>query len=303
MTQPATHLREQFGDIDVYLFDQLLRGRITQGMKVLDAGCGGARNLVYLMRAGFDIWAVDDDADAIARVRHLASDLAPRLPADRCRIELVEAMSLADASVDVVISSAVLHFARDDEHWLAMVHEMWRVLALGGVLFARLATTVAQPTLRPLGGRRYVMPDGHTRYLVDHELLLDVTRALGGSLLDPLKSTVVHAAVDGNLGPEKGRVANFVAAPGYESLAHRACVSEFGARRSLQSATPRCSEFASSHQRCSAPKAGATPAASSCSATLASAFSSTSTTGAPATTRISGAKASRDSRAEQRPLR
>jgi len=101
-------------------------------------------------------------------------------------------MSHGSASMDAVISSAVLHFARDDAHWLAMVQEMWRVLRPGGVLFVRLATTVGQTALRPLGGGRYVMPDGDTRYLVDHERLIDVTGRLGGSLLDPVRSTVVH---------------------------------------------------------------------------------------------------------------
>lgn len=189
---PAAELRDQFGDIDVYLFDQLLRGRIVQGMKVLDAGCGGGRNLVFLMRAGFDVWGVDESSEAIARVRELAARIAPRLPGDRFRAETVERMSLDDGSMDVVISSAVLHFARDDRHWDAMVKEMWRVLAPGGLLFARLATTIGQTRLRPLGNGRYVMPDGDIRFLVDHERLLDVTNTLGGSLLDPLKSTVVH---------------------------------------------------------------------------------------------------------------
>ena len=45
-------LRAQFGAIDVYLFDQLLRGAIRPGMRVLDAGCGSGRNLVYLLREG-----------------------------------------------------------------------------------------------------------------------------------------------------------------------------------------------------------------------------------------------------------
>ena len=192
MTQPADRLREQFGELDVYLFDQLLRGRIAQGMRVLDAGCGSGRNLVFLLREGFDVWGVDESADAVAQTRQLAARLAPRLPADRFRVEHVERMSLADASVDAVISSAVLHFARDDEHWLAMVREMWRVLAPGGVLFARLATSVGQPDLQPLGGRRFVMPDGSARYLVDHETLIETTDRLGGSLLDPIRSTVVH---------------------------------------------------------------------------------------------------------------
>jgi SAM-dependent methyltransferase len=193
MTQPADRLREQFGEIDVYLFDQLLRGRIAAGMRVLDAGCGAGRNLVFLLREGFDVWGVDESAEAVAQTRRLAARLAPHLEADRFRVEHVEAMSHASASVDVVISSAVLHFARDDAHWHAMVREMWRVLKPGGILFARLATTVGQTALRPLGGRRYVMPDGDTRYLVDHQLLIDTTAQLGGSLLDPVRSTVVHA--------------------------------------------------------------------------------------------------------------
>ena len=192
MTQPTERLREQFGEIDVYLFDQLLRGRIAEGMRVLDAGCGAGRNLIFLMRAGFDVWGVDESPDAVARVRHLAAQIAPHLPADRFRVERVEATSCESASMDVVISSAVLHFARDEAHWWAMVREMWRVLTPGGILFARLATTVGQTRLRPLGGGRYVMPDGDTRYLVDHELLIEVTRQLGGSLLDPIRSTVVH---------------------------------------------------------------------------------------------------------------
>lgn len=190
--QPSERLREQFGEIDVYLFDQLLRGRIADGARVLDAGCGTGRNLVFLMHAGFDVWGVDTRPEAIEAVRQLAARVAPRIAPDHFRVEGVEAMSFADASMDVVISSAVLHFAAGDQQWLAMVREMWRVLAPGGMLFARLATTVGQQRLQPLGGRRYVMPDGHTRYVVDHEYLLDVTRALGGSLIDPLRSTVVH---------------------------------------------------------------------------------------------------------------
>ena len=192
MSEPSDTLREQFGDIDVYLFDQLMRGRIVSGMKVLDAGCGSGRNLVFLLRAGFDVWGVDESEEAIAAVRHLAAEISADGSPSRFRVERVETMSHETGSMDVVISSAVLHFARDASHWLAMVHEMWRVLAPGGLLFARLATTVGQPNVRPLGGGRYLMPDGTTRFLVDHERLLDVTRELGGSLLDPLKSTVVH---------------------------------------------------------------------------------------------------------------
>ena len=192
MTTLADRLRAEFGEIDIYLFDQLLRGRIAEGMRILDAGCGSGRNLVFLMREGFDVSGSDENESAIAELRRTAVALAPRLAADHFRVERVESMSWADASMDVVISSAVLHFARDDAHWEVMVSEMWRVLAPGGVLFARLATSVGQPALVPLGGSRWRLPDGSSRYLVDHARLIDTTRALGGELLDPVRSSVVE---------------------------------------------------------------------------------------------------------------
>jgi SAM-dependent methyltransferase len=187
----ATRLREEFGEIDIHLFDQLLHGRIAEGMCVLDAGCGTGRNLVLLMREGFDVQGVDESADAIRQVQARAARVAPGLDANRFRVEPVEAMSVPDRSVDVVISSAVLHFARDDAHWLAMVREMWRVLAPGGILFARLAMSLGQPELRPLGGGRFALPDGSLRYLVDVDLLRRTTAGLGGTLVDPIKCTVV----------------------------------------------------------------------------------------------------------------
>jgi SAM-dependent methyltransferase len=58
-------LASQFGGIDIYLFDQLLRGRISPAMRVLDAGCGSGRNLVYFVRVGYDVYATDSDPRAI----------------------------------------------------------------------------------------------------------------------------------------------------------------------------------------------------------------------------------------------
>lgn len=188
-----TSLHEQFGDLDIYLFDQLLRGRIAPGMRVLDAGCGGGRNLAFLMREGYDVCGADSSPAAIEAVRALASRLAPDLPADAFRIEPVERMSFADASAAVVIASAVLHFARDDAHFEAMLAECWRVLRPGGLFFARLASTAGlDGQLQPLGDHRFVLPDGSTRYLVDEARLAASATVLGGELADPLKTTLVH---------------------------------------------------------------------------------------------------------------
>jgi SAM-dependent methyltransferase len=186
-------LQQQFGQIDIYLFDQLLRGRIAPDATVLDAGCGGGRNLVYLLRSGWTVLAADRDPDAVASVRRLAQSLAPHLPADHFRVEDVEHLSFPDACADFVISSAVLHFAGDDDQFHAMVRSMWRVLKPGGVLFARLASTIGiEQDVMPIEGRRWRLPDGSERYLVDAAMLTELTRTLGATLLDPLKTTVVQ---------------------------------------------------------------------------------------------------------------
>ena len=186
-------LADEFGEIDVYLFDQLLRGRIRPGMRVLDAGCGGGRNLVYLLRQGYDVFAADADSVAVDHVRRIASSLAPALPAANFVVSPVERMPFDNGFADAVLSSAVLHFARDDRQFEAMVSEMWRVLKPGGMLWSRLASTIGMADcIRSLAGRWSLLPDGSERYVVDEALLLATTRRLGGELFDPIKTTIVH---------------------------------------------------------------------------------------------------------------
>jgi tellurite methyltransferase len=182
-----------FGQIDIYLFDQLQRGRIAPGMTIFDAGCGGGRNLSYFLREGYDVRGVDADASAIAQVRRLAADLAPQLPADNFRSEPLDAHSFTDASADVVVSSAVLHFARDDAQFDGMLAGSWRVLRPGGLFFGRLASSIGmEHRMQRMDGRVHRLPDGSIRYLVDEALLVEKTRMLGGDLLDPLKTSVVQ---------------------------------------------------------------------------------------------------------------
>ena len=186
-------LQAQFGDIDIYLFDQLLRGRLAPGARVVDAGCGSGRNLVYLLQAGYQVFGLDPDATSIRAVQHLASRLAPSLPKDNFRQEAIESSSFPDTFADVVLSSAVLHFARDDVQFTAMLRGTWRLLRPGGLFFCRLASSIGmEQAVTPIAGRRHRLPDGSERYLVDEPLLMSLTRELGGALLDPLKTTVVQ---------------------------------------------------------------------------------------------------------------
>ena len=187
-------LASQFGQIDVYLFDQLLRGRIGPGHTILDAGCGHGRNLLFFLRNDYEVFGIDPDPNAIGTVQSLAQRLAPRLAPSNFRAEPVESSSFPDHAADVVLSNAVLHFARDEVHFRQMLHGSWRLVRPAGLFFCRLASSIGMDERRfmPRGGRRFLLPDGSERFLVDEPLLLALTAELGGKRLDPLKTTVVQ---------------------------------------------------------------------------------------------------------------
>jgi SAM-dependent methyltransferase len=186
-------IREEFGEIDIYVFDQLLKGRFDSARRVLDAGCGEGRNLHYLLSQGRECFGIDRTPAAIEEIRALAARLAPSLPAANFVAGELDALPWPDRHFDVVICSAVLHFSRDEAHFDRMVDEMWRVLARGGVFFARLASSIGiEHLVQPLNGRRARVPDGSERFVVDEPMLLDRTSRLDGALLDPIKTTVVQ---------------------------------------------------------------------------------------------------------------
>ena len=189
---PGAELHATLGPIDIYLFDQLLRGRFDRRLRVLDAGCGDGRNLMYLLRRGFTCFGIDRDPAAIEHVRALAAQLAPDLPLQNFRAGEIDRLPWNDASMDAVVCSAVLHFASNLEHFDRMIHELWRVLARDGMLFARLASNIGLENVVGAGGRQARLPDGSDRFVVDEAMLLERTERLGGHLLDPIKTTNVQ---------------------------------------------------------------------------------------------------------------
>ena len=189
---PSAELLASFGEIDIYLFDQIARGRFDHRRTILDAGCGDGRNLVYFLRHGCDCYGIDRDPRAIAQLRRRAAERAPALPPEHFEVGDLEQLPWADGSMQSVICSAVLHFADDAGHFGRMVTELWRVLAPDGVLFARLASNIGLEAEIGPAGRRARLPDGSDRFVVDEAMLLDWTRRLGGQLIDPIKTTNVQ---------------------------------------------------------------------------------------------------------------
>jgi tellurite methyltransferase len=190
---PPDDLRQVFGDIDIYLFDQLLRGRLTPGMKVLDAGCGNGRNLDYLLRAGFEVFAVDRSPRRVETARRHGQDVCPGWSDANTAVAELAAMPFEDGTFDAVLCNAVLHLSDGPAGFRAALDGLWRVLAPGGLLWTRLASSIGiEHLLHPLGEQRFRLPDGSDRFLVDESELLEHTRRLGAELLDPIKTTNVQ---------------------------------------------------------------------------------------------------------------
>jgi SAM-dependent methyltransferase len=184
-------VQDQFGQIDIYIFDQILRGNIAPGMRVLDAGCGYGRNLVHLLREGCEIFALDADADGVAHVRALSASLETGLPAENFQVGSIERMPFPNGFADIVMCNSVLHFARDERHFRAMLAELWRVLKPGGLLFCRLGSRIGMDFER-VRGDLYRVGDGSEWFLVDEEMLLGLTEKMNAVLVDPLKTTIVQ---------------------------------------------------------------------------------------------------------------
>lgn len=187
------HIQDTFGNIDIYLFDQMLKGTYDECHVILDAGCGTGRNLLYLLKSGANVFGVDQNPEAIAQLRTLAGPFSQVDPQENFKVASVEDLPFENETFDLVISSAVLHFAENLNHFEAMLNSMWDMLKPGGYFFCRLASEIGIESLvRFIGNGRYILPDGSERFLVNQEMLLRLTKKIGGELHEPIKTTNVQ---------------------------------------------------------------------------------------------------------------
>lgn len=190
---PIPNPKEIFGDIDIYLFDQILKGTYANCSTILEAGCGAGRNLTYFLNNGREVFGVDRSEEAILALRKATTGYALINPEKNFMISTVENLPFENEKFDLVISNAVLHFAENLVHFELMLNAMWRVLKPGGYFFCRLASEIGiESAVHFIGNGRYVLPDGTERFLVNQEMLLRLTKKLGGQLHEPIKTTNVQ---------------------------------------------------------------------------------------------------------------
>jgi SAM-dependent methyltransferase len=190
----VSKLNELLGNIDIYLLDQILKGRFTKEMKILDAGCGEGRNCIYFLHAGYQIFGVDANPIAIQMARIYANTINPAYDTLRFQVATVQDMPFHRGAFDVVISSAVMHFAKSEAEWMDMMRDMMRVLKPGGILFLRMTTDQGHMIEKSpyLGDGVYLLPDGSERFLLTEQLTQQVMDEFGLRYLEPPKSVLVH---------------------------------------------------------------------------------------------------------------
>jgi tellurite methyltransferase len=185
-------LNHLLGNIDIYLLDQILKGRFSKNQKILDAGCGEGRNLVYFLRNDYQVYGIDRNQDAVSMLKYLAKSIQKAYPPGRFVVGDIVKMPWKNQAFHAIISSAVMHFAENDDHFMQMIAEMHRVLKPGGLLFARIATDVGMPDqAKPLGDGKYLLPDGSMRFLLTAKLLDEIMTQYAFEFVEPFKAVLV----------------------------------------------------------------------------------------------------------------
>lgn len=186
-------LNKLLGNIDIYLLDQILKGRFSKDMKILDAGCGEGRNVVYLINAGYQVYGIDQEKLAVQYARFLATSLVNSYDSHRFQVASLEEIPFHKEAFDAIICSAVLHFSQHEDHFWEMMHELLRVLKPNGILWFRMTTAFGGilEQSEALGGGKYLLPDGSDRFLLT-QAHVDKLLKLGLEFIEAPKSVLVH---------------------------------------------------------------------------------------------------------------
>lgn len=186
-------LNKHLGNIDIYLLDLILKGRVSVDDSILDAGCGEGRNIIYFLHNSYNVFGVDMNPTAVKLAQMMSRSLQTGYDTNRFSCCDISQMPFEDKQFGLVISGAVLHFAKDVDHFFAMLDEMYRVLALDGNLFIRMASVFGMESqIEAVDEYKYLLPDGSTRFLLTPELRAEIDQRYNFRYQEPLKTAVVE---------------------------------------------------------------------------------------------------------------
>ncbi|MCY7421375.1 MAG: class I SAM-dependent methyltransferase [Chitinophagaceae bacterium] len=176
------------GDTDIYLIDQILKGRYKEHETILDAGCGIGRNMHWFLKNQLCIYGVDSNVTYITELKMDYADLPPI----RLQVADIEQMPFGDNFFNHIISSAVLHFAESTQHFFNIMSEMFRVLKPNGTLFIRMTSNIGiEHLVKKLKNGVYILPDGTSRFLLTRDILKQLLHQFPFTFMEPLKTVNV----------------------------------------------------------------------------------------------------------------
>ncbi len=181
-------LYDHIGNTDIYLIDQIMKGRYNQGERIFDAGCREGRNLHWFFQNHFDIYGVDTDDEALKLARETYSASTKNFSAQN-----LEKLDFKSNYFDHTICAAVLHFAHSTEHFKQLFAELIRVTKKGGSLFIRMASTIGNPGyFKALENGRYLLADETERFLLTPKLISELQETYTFKFLELVKTTNVQ---------------------------------------------------------------------------------------------------------------
>ncbi len=177
---------DEIKGIDIYLLDQFLKDRIAKSSKILAAGCGGGRNINWLLEQSYDVAALDPDELRI-------SDLVNQFPELKFKKGRIEDNLFIGETFDFIICNAVLHFANDHTHFHQMFEALVNNLKVGGILFIRMTSNIGlENQIEIEKNGRCRLPDQSDRYVITRKQIEDLCSYHCLVLIEPVKSLKVE---------------------------------------------------------------------------------------------------------------
>lgn len=176
---------QTFERVDIYVIDQILKGRYQEGQSIFDAGCGGGRNLKWFYQNDFDIFGIDADEEFLS----IAKQNYPKA-ASNFTVGTLENLPYDNHSFDHILCCAVLHFAKSETHFTAMFTELVRVLLPKGMILIRMASNIGLDGNAP--EITYKENGQKGTYYLTRERINQLIKEFNLTLLEPVKTTNVQ---------------------------------------------------------------------------------------------------------------
>ncbi len=177
---------DEIKGLDIYLLDQFLKDKIAKNSQILDAGCGGGRNIYWLLKNGFKVSAFDPEPEKIQAIKEQFSQLKFQKGA-------IEDLPFGSTTFDFIICNAVLHFAKDHTHFHQMFEALVKSLAKHGILFIRMTSNIGlENKIEIEENGRCQLPDLSDRYVITRKLIDDLCAYHSLNLIEPVKTVKVE---------------------------------------------------------------------------------------------------------------